>query len=145
MKVLFDTSVWIDELRHGALSSVIARVRGKYVPWVDAVVAGELLAGACRKAQRRAVEKMLAPFEKTERVAVPGAGDYRRAGLALAGLRREGRTLKNPGSALLDALQAADAARMGALLVTRNSADFEKLARHLPLRFASFDDFRRSL
>ncbi len=145
MKVLFDTSVWIDQLRHGAVSSVIARVRGKYLPWMDAVVAGELLAGACRKAQRRAVEKMLAPFEKSGRVVVPVAGDFRRAGLALAGLRREGLMLKNHGGALLDALQAADAARLGALLVTRNIDDFRKLARHLPLRVASFDEFRRSV
>ena len=60
-------------------------------------------------------------------------------------LRGAGVSLKTPGAALLDALQATDAARIGALLVTANVSDFKKLARYIPVSIRSFDEFRDTL
>jgi len=91
------------------------------------------------------VERLLAPFERAGRVVTPNARDFKRAGDALSKLRGSGITLKNPGAALLDAIQAADAARIGALLVTANISDFTKLARFIPVRVQSFEDFRATL
>ena len=54
-------------------------------------------------------------------------------------------TLKNPGAALLDGVQAADAARIGALLVTANASDFTKLARFIPVKVKPFVEFRREV
>jgi len=54
-------------------------------------------------------------------------------------------TLKNPGAALMDGLQAADAARIGALLVTANISDFRKLARFIPVKVKPLDEFRREV
>ena len=53
--------------------------------------------------------------------------------------------MKNPGAALLGALQAVNAARIGALLVTANVSDFVKLARYIPVSIQSFEEFREGL
>ncbi|HLY07816.1 MAG TPA: PIN domain-containing protein [Planctomycetota bacterium] len=145
MNLLFDTSVWIDDLRYGALRFVLPRVRGKYFLWVDSISVVELLAGCSTRQRRRVVERLLSPFERAGRVVTPNHRDFHRAGDALSKLRGSGVTLKNPGAALLDAVQAADAARIGALLVTANTSDFTKLARFIPVTIKSFDDFRKIL
>jgi predicted nucleic acid-binding protein len=46
---------------------------------------------------------------------------------------------------LLDALIAVVAVRDGALLVTTNIGDFERLAEVLPLRVEGFDSFLKRL
>ena len=145
MNLLFDTSVWIEDFRHGALRFVLPRVRGRYFLWMDGVASAELLAGCSTRQHRRVVERLLSPFERAGRVVTPNAQDFKRAGSALSKLRGAGITLRNPGAALLDALQAADAIRIGALLVTANISDFTKLARFIPVTIQSFDDFRASL
>lgn len=145
MKLLFDTSVWVEHLRNGALSPVIPLLRGKYSLVMDSVVGAELLAGCRSKRERNVVEKVCAPFERTGRVLHPSAADHRRAANALSRLRQSGKTLKNPGAALLDGMIAAVASREGALLVTLNVSDFEALATQLPLRWQRFSDFQSEL
>jgi predicted nucleic acid-binding protein len=141
VKLLFDTSVWIEHLRAGALVPVIPALRGKFILWLDAVSAAELAAGCRSKRERDGVARLLSPFEKAGRVATPEAGDYTRAATALSRLREEGKTLKQPGGALLDALISAVGVRLGALVVTINVRDFAMLASVLPLRVESMDDF----
>jgi predicted nucleic acid-binding protein len=145
LNLLFDTSVWIDDLRYGALRFVLPRVRGKYFLWVDSIAAAELLAGCRTRQHLRVMERLLSPFERAGRVVTPNHRDFSRAGDALSKLRGSGITLKNPGAALLDAVQATDATRIGALLVTANTSDFTKLARFIPVAIKSFDDFRKTL
>jgi len=145
MRVLFDTSVWIEHLRRGALTEVIPALRGKFSLWLDAVSAAELRAGCRSKPERSGVERLVAPFEKAGRLAVPEAGDYERAAAALSRLREGGKTLKQPGGALLDALIAAVSSRSGALLVTLNIDDFHMLAEALPLRVEPLTTFTTRL
>lgn len=145
MNLLFDTSVWVDDLRHGVLRFVLPQVRGRHFLWFDSIAAAELLAGCSTRRERRIVSGLLAPFERAGRVVSPNHRDFVRAAEALSKLRGSGVTLKNPGAALLDALQAANAVRIGAILVTENVSDFTKLARVLPVSIRSFEDFRRSL
>jgi predicted nucleic acid-binding protein len=145
LNLLFDTSVWIEDLRHGALRFILPRVRGRYFLWVDSVAAAELLAGCSTRPERRVVERLLSPFERAGRIVTPNHRDYHRAGDALSKLRASGLTLKNPGAALLDGVQAADAARIGALLVTANVSDFTKLARFIPVKVKPFVEFRREV
>jgi predicted nucleic acid-binding protein len=145
LNLLFDTSVWVDDLRHGLLRFVLPAVRGKYFLWLDSVVISELIAGCGTRSERRIVSRLITPFERAGRVVVPNQGDFTRAGETLSKLRGAGLPLKNQGGAMLDALQAVDATRIGALLVTQNVADFAKLAKYLPLTFHSFDQFRRGL
>jgi len=127
------------------LRSVLPAVRGKYFLWLDSVVMAELLAGCRSRSERRVIRRLISPFERAGRIVGPHPRDFTRAGEAISKLRGAGLTLKNPGAALLDALQAADAIRIGALLVTQNTSDFEKLARFMPVSLQDFDDFRRAL
>lgn len=143
MIVLFDTSVWIEEFRRDALRVLIPRIQLRYQIRFDAVVAGELQAGCRSKRDRRALARILSPYERAGRVVVPGFQDFLRAGDALSRLRQKGKTLK--GVALLDAVQAADAARLGALLVTQNVSDFEMLRTSIPVAVEAFDRFRARL
>lgn len=145
MRVLFDTSVWVEHLRRGALTEVIPALRGKFSLWLDAVSAAELRAGCRSKLERSGVDRLVSPFEKAGRLAVPEATDYERAATALSRLREGGKTLKKPGGALLDALIAAVGSRSGALLVTLNIDDFRMLAEALPLRVEPLADFTTRL
>jgi len=112
---------------------------------MDSVASAELLTACSSRRDRRIVDRLLAPFESAGRVVSPNYRDFHRAGEALSKLRATGQTLKNPGGALLNALQAADAIRIGALLVTDNISDFRKLARYMPVSIQSFDEFKRLL
>lgn len=145
MKLLFDTSVWIEHLRKGALTDVIPALRGRYNLSMESVAVAELLGGCRSKRERRTVETLIAPFERAGRVFHPTASDFRRAAAAISRLRESGRTLKKPGAALLDGLIAAVAAREGARLVTSNRSDFELLSSQLPLQWESFAEFRHGL
>ena len=134
MKLIFDTSIWVDHLRVGTLDSVLPSLRGRFWVWIDAVAIGELLAGARTKREREMVTTIIRPFEKAQRIVCPETGDFTRAGLALGRLRMRGRTIRHPGGALLDALTAAVCVRLGAVLVTANLSDFRMLAEEIPLR-----------
>ena len=135
MKLLFDTSVWVEHLRRDALASLLPLVRGTYQLWMDALVAGELIAGCRSKRERRVVETLLAPFARADRVRAPIAADIADAGRALSKLRERRILLANPPGALIDAIISVSAARLGALLVTENARDFDKLAKVVPLQW----------
>lgn len=141
MKLLFDSSVWIDHLRSGTLDGVIPALRGRFTLWLDSVVAAELVAGCRGKQERRVVERVLLPFERAGRIATPLHADFRRASAALSALRARGKTLASPGGALLDALIMAVARRIGAMVVTTNVRDFEALASRIPVTFHPFPGF----
>ena len=145
MNLLLDSSVWIEHLRSGGLERLLPRIRGRFLLWCDSVVTAELTAGCRSKRERRTVARLFAPFVGAERVVSPSQQDFERAGLALSRLREKGRTLSNPGGALLDALIACCAIRVGALLVTVNWRDFESLRTELPLRIESLAPFELRL
>lgn len=145
MKVLFDTSVWVEHLRCGILSETIDRIRGRFVLSFDAVVAAELRAGCRSNTERRVVHKLLAPFEHRGRLLCPTLADYERAALSLSKLRERSQLPSGAKSSLFDALIATVAAREGALLVTTNLSDFSKLKLVLPLRLEGYDAFRARL
>jgi predicted nucleic acid-binding protein len=145
MKLFFDTSVWVEHLRHAALNDAIDGLRGRFVLSFHAVVAAELRAGCRSKHERRVIERLIAPYQRSGRLACPTLRDYERAAAALSRLRERGRLPSGAKASLLDALIAAVAAREGALLVTGNLADFAKLAEVLPLRVEGFDAFNRRL
>jgi predicted nucleic acid-binding protein len=145
VKLLLDTSVWVEHLRRAALDRLMSPLRGRYTLSLDTVVASELRAGCRTKQERRVVARLCAPHERSGRLLCPSVADFERAAVALSRLRERGRSLSGGKGALLDALIAALAAREGALLVTGNVSDFALLATELPLRVESFVEFERSL
>lgn len=141
MKLVLDANVWIDELRKGVLAPHLPAIRARYELWMDGLVAAELLAGCRTRIERRVVETLLRPFERTGRLRAPTPPVLLDAGRGLSKLREEGRSLKKPEGALLDAQIAMGCARSGSLLVTNNSSDLAMLAGVMPLRFRSFAEF----
>ena len=145
MKLILDSSVWIEQLRADALGPVLPRLRERYQLWMSGVVAAEILAGGRSRGERRILAGLLAPFRKAGRILAAHPEDLCSAGRALSRLREQGLTLKNPGAALLDAVIAMNAVRIGALLVSTNVDDFSKLHSVLPLRFEAWEGFRSGL
>ena len=145
MKLLLDSSVWVEHLRHGVLDSLLEGLRGRFTLCMDAVVASELRAGCRSKQERRVVGRLCAPHERSGRLLCPSQHDFERAALALSRLRERGRPPSGSKGALLDALIAAVAARDGALLVTHNVSDFTALASEIPVRIESFELFQQRL
>jgi predicted nucleic acid-binding protein len=137
LKLIFDTSVWVEHLRRGALERLLPTLRGKYQIWMDAVVLAELQAGCRSRRERRVIQALAAPFLRAGRVRAGSAAEVEDAGRALSKLREQGLTLKSAPGALLDAMIAIGSARVGALLVTENVRDFEKLSTAMPLRFVT--------
>jgi predicted nucleic acid-binding protein len=142
LNLLLDSSVWIEHLRNGGVERLLPTIRGRFLLWCDSVVMAEITAGCRSKRERRTVTRLFAPFVRAGRIVSPNQQDFDRAGLALSRLREQGRTLSNPGGALLDGLIACCAIRVGALLVTANWRDFESLRTELPLRIESLSSFQ---
>ena len=145
MKLLLDTSVWVEHLRNAALDGLVEVLRGRFVLCMDAVVASELRAGCRSKQERRVVARLCSPHERLGRLLCPASRDFESAALALSRLRERGRPPSGSKAALLDALIAAVAAREGALLVTHNLSDFTRLASEIPVRVESFAVFQQRL
>jgi predicted nucleic acid-binding protein len=145
VKLLLDSSVWIEHLRRGILGPLLPRLRGRHQMWMDALVAAELIAGCRSRRERRVVAALIAPFSRAGRLRAASAADLSEAGRALSMLRERGVELRRPPSALLDAAIAVTAVRLGALFVTENARDFDKLARVLPLRWETVAALRTQL
>jgi predicted nucleic acid-binding protein len=145
VKLLLDTSVWIEHLRHAVLGELVAPMRGRFQLRLDVVVASELRAGCRTKRERRVVNALCAPHERADRLLCPERGDFERAASALSRLRERGRPISGRQAALLDALIVSIAAREGALLVTSNLSDFQALAPELSAHVEGFERFRRRL
>lgn len=143
MKVVLDTSVWIEHLRSAQIASVLGSLRGRYTVHMDPFVAAELLAGCRSRRERRLIDSILAVFARAGRTRDPGAADLQHAGRALSLLREKGTRLSNPAGALIDAAIAVGAVRTGALVVSLNERDFAKLGSALPLRWESWATFAR--
>lgn len=141
MKLVLDTNLWVEHLRRDALASLLPGLRGKYQLWMDALVAAELIAGCRSPSERRVVDALIAPFARADRVRAATATDLADGGRALSKLRERGIHLRNPAGALIDATIAVTTLRVGALLVSQNARDFEKLAEVLPLRWETLPAF----
>jgi len=102
---------------------------------MDALVSGELIAGCRSRKERSVVVALIAPFVRADRIRSATATEIQDAGRALSKLRERGVAVSNPAGALIDATIAVSALRIGALLVTENTRDFEKLAAVLPLHW----------
>lgn len=140
--ILFDTSVYIGALRQGD-SSILAVRRARRTHngdssplWLSAVVLSELLTGADEKKDRRQLLKTEQEFIKLSRLLVPARRDWNLAGQVLAqvgtkyGYEEVGRArLTN------DALIAMSAARHGLTVLTKNAADFQRIAEFRPFRW----------
>ena len=133
--VLFDTSVYISDLRQGtATLFALRRVTHEegeptHPLWLSAVVLEELYAGAQDRRLKKLLARLESDFEKVNRLLVPLRSDWTACGQVLSligakyGYEEVDRTrLTN------DALIAMSAARNGFTVLTKNAADFRRIA-----------------
>ena len=125
-KVLFDTNVLIDWLNAGKYSEFLFG-RG-LVKYLSAVVLLELEAGAFSAKDRRLIQQIAHGFEKAQRIVVPTVADWHEGGKLLRQLQQERNyNLSKTHSLAHDVLIALSARRIGAVVITQNSTDFEAI------------------
>lgn len=127
-----DTNVYVSAANDAAFLprfEEFIRVNGPLL--VSTVVIAEVLIGVGDASRHEAVVRALSAGTTP---LAPEPDDWIRAGRAAARLGGEAITKRR--SFWNDALLAAQCGRLGVTLVTRNPADFRRLARYLPLRVA---------
>ncbi|HAA89887.1 MAG: putative ribonuclease VapC [Thermoanaerobacterales bacterium 50_218] len=117
MRVVFDTNICIDHLRGFAPATECLSKYEDMERWVSAVTVMELYAAPQITVEQR--EKMARLFDGLDGVVEVDAEIARKAGELLAKHRKD--TGLNP----IDALIAATALNMDAVLVTRNRKHFD--------------------
>lgn len=132
-RYVLDTNLYIDATRRPEANRDLVAFLTRHTPriFLHSVVAGELLAGATsRSLEQRTRRAFLAPLEAVGRVITPSHEAWKRAGAILAALVRTG--VLSPGgfgrSFFNDCLIAASAREHGFVLITANTADFQRIA-----------------
>lgn len=126
LKKLIDTNIFIDRFQNPEQHKEVFLSEG--VVYLSAVVFMELRAGAHTKQAVKAVYDLHSHFKRLERLVIPSAADYERAGDILARLQTaKGYTIKKSASITNDCLIAASARSIGATLYSQNKRDFEAI------------------
>jgi predicted nucleic acid-binding protein len=129
-KVVIDTSCYIPYLNHPPLQKPhpLARVIFENTEYLSAVVLAELRAGADRAADAKRLEVLRRLFLARSRLLAPTVADWNLAGEVLIRLRRKFH-LEGKGLTRLfnDVLIALSARRIGAIVITSNRTDFERI------------------
>jgi predicted nucleic acid-binding protein len=126
LKKLIDTNIFIDRFQNPEQHREVFLSEGAV--YLSAVVFMELRAGAHTKQAVKAVYDLYGHFRRLERLVIPSAADYERAGDILARLQTaKGYTIKKSASITNDCLIAASARSIGATLYSQNRKDFEAI------------------
>ena len=127
--VIFDTSIFIDQLRTGCHGERIQAVTG--LVRTSAVVISELWRGASSRAE----QNFLRALQKNHPVVVPTIKNWLESGQILDKIRvKKGFSPDKLRDLHFDVLIALTARSYGARLITSNRADFELIATQVPLQ-----------
>jgi len=134
-----DTNLYIDALRTEEGKSALNAFHAAYAPFehLTAVVVQELRAGVRGRAASRLEAMLFAPFERRRRIIAPSYGAWKDAGRVLSELIAPaawgGDSVSR--SFVNDVLLAMTCREAGVVLVTRNVADFTRIATVRPFDF----------
>ena len=133
-KYVLDTNCFVDAARSEPAAAAYEAFVARAAPglWLSAVVAAELRAGARTARARRVLERqVLGPYLRRGRVLTPSAASWEALGTVLATLgTREGLDLKQVRrSFVFDVLIAHSCREAGAVLVSANVRDMERIRR----------------
>lgn len=127
--LIFDTSIFIDQLRTGRHTARIQAVKG--LVRTSAVVLAELWRGASTTADH----KFLNTLQKNHPVLVPTVSNWIQSGQILSKIRAlKGFPAEKLRTLHFDVLIALTARNYGARLITSNRADFELIALYCQLQ-----------
>jgi predicted nucleic acid-binding protein len=126
--IVFDTSIFIDQLRTGRHTTRIQAVTG--LIRTSVVVLAELWRGATTAAEH----KFLHALERNHQVLATTVKNWVRSGQLLARIRTEkGFSPEKLRDLHFDVLIALTAHSYGARLITSNRADFELIRKYVPV------------
>ncbi len=129
---MLDTNVYIDFWEKRMATETLAAIHAAFVVRHSAVVLSELRRGARTQQARRVVESL---FRHATELWEPSPKNWWEAGKLIRDVGDEQTWDTNKRRAFQnDVLLALTARDKGALLVTSNRADFQKLERHVGLR-----------
>jgi predicted nucleic acid-binding protein len=133
-KYVLDSNCYIDASHDPIALTQLTRFSSWSAPalFLSSVVASELRAGvASAKERKKLEENVLGPFVRRGRVVTPTAAAWDALGLTLATLReKEGLQLSQVRRSFsLDILLAYSCREGGAVLVTANASDMERIRR----------------
>lgn len=139
-KYVLDTNCYIDASRDSEALGQLRRFSSWSAPglFLSSVVAAELRAGAGSARSRKKLEEdVLGPFVRRQRVLTPTAAAWDALGLTLATLReKEGLQLAHVRrSFAFDILLAYTCRQNGAVLVTGNTRDMDRIRRVFPFEY----------
>ncbi len=127
--VIFDTSVFVDELRTGCHQQRIASVNG--LVRTSAIVLAELWRGVTKSAER----EFLRALEKNHPILIPTPKNWIESGQILSKIHvNKGFTPGKLRDLHFDVLIALSARSYGARLITSNRADFELINAYRPVQ-----------
>lgn len=138
-RYVVDTSVYIDALRSEQARASLTAFLTASTPfiWLSAVVVQELRAGARGHSALLLDSRIIAPFERRNRIVTPTYAAWKQAGRVLSELigPREWSTVSR--SFVNDVLLAESCRESGFMLVTNNVRDFARIADVRPFDFTS--------
>ncbi len=127
--ILFDTSIFVDDLRTGRHQERIQSLSG--LIRTSSVVLAELWRGATTSSER----EFLKALSKNHPILTPTEKNWVESGQILAKVRAEcGFTPEKLRDLHFDVLIALTARSHGALLITANRSDFELIHRYRKIR-----------
>lgn len=129
--IVFDTSVYIAVLRDEAFAADFRARYARDIPrtYFSSVVVQELIAGARTFSHRRQAALLYGLFERVGRIVTPTHRIWREAGsvLARASDLFPGFRSKLAAGFVNDVLIALSARAIGAMVITRNAGDFQRM------------------
>ncbi len=125
-----DTNLYIDALRTEEGKTALNAFHAAYAPFehLSAVVAQELRAGVRGAAGAKLENAILAPFERRGRLVTPTYDAWKETGRVLAELVPANGWDSVSRSFVNDVLLAMSCRESGIVLVTKNVADFTRIA-----------------
>jgi predicted nucleic acid-binding protein len=141
-KYVLDANCYIDASRDQVALTNLTQFSSWSAPglFLSSVVAAELRAGvATQKNRKRLEEEVLGPFVRRGRIVTPTAAAWDALGLTLATLReKEGLQLAQVSrSFVLDILLAFSCRKVGAILVTGNVRDMQRIQRVFAFQYTT--------
>jgi predicted nucleic acid-binding protein len=146
VRYLLDTNVYFHTLHDPAY---LARYRAALLQvtpqtFLSSVVRLELVQGARGDIARARVGKAVEPLERVGRVLAPTHSDWMQAGVT------QGRIWDDHPSSRTKALQndiliVCTARRIGAIIITENTADFDMIRPYVPHRALTMEEMARQL
>lgn len=141
-KYVLDTNCFVDAAHDPDHRVAFARFCEMAAPMLhlSSVVAAELQAGmSSARDRKRLHDSVIAPYERRGRLITPSATSWSALGRVLSTLaERDGLVLsQTPRSFIFDILIAQSCREVGAVLISRNIGDLERIATVAPFDFVA--------